>query len=119
MRFLPESPVYFDRHTLSIKEGQVSLFTLDGRMRFQLNLAPEDELRLRHGKLREIALTRQADAFSLKFLFADGDDATHDDESESAADSNGELPEYLVVTDNDDLPMPPPASPLTHVSLPS
>jgi hypothetical protein len=35
LRFADNCPVYFDRHTLSVKGGQLSMFTLDGRMRFQ------------------------------------------------------------------------------------
>ena len=40
LRFAPSAPVYFDRHTLSIKGGALSMFTLDGRMRFDLRLPP-------------------------------------------------------------------------------
>ena len=36
LRFAESCPVYFDRHTLSIKEEQLSLFTMDGRMHFEL-----------------------------------------------------------------------------------
>ena len=53
-------PVYFDRHTLSLKAGQLSMFTLDGRMRFQLALAAQDEERFHAQKLREIVLSRTA-----------------------------------------------------------
>ncbi|MEG2632599.1 MAG: hypothetical protein RSB42_17155, partial [Comamonas sp.] len=38
LRFADSCPVYFDRHTLSLKNGLLSMFTLDGRMRFQLSL---------------------------------------------------------------------------------
>lgn len=43
LQFADTLPVYFDRHTLSVKAGQLSMFTLDGRMRFELALRPEDE----------------------------------------------------------------------------
>ena len=33
LRFLDVSPVYFDRHTLSVKDGRLSMYTLDGRMK--------------------------------------------------------------------------------------
>jgi hypothetical protein len=69
--FLPQSPVYFDRHTLSLKDGQVSLFTLDGRMRFQIALPPDAETRFRTEKLREVVLHSKANQFNLNFLFAD------------------------------------------------
>ena len=39
LQFAKSCPVYFDRHTLSIKPGQLSLFTMDGRMRFDLTLS--------------------------------------------------------------------------------
>src|SRR4051812_34674820 len=34
LQFDETCPVYFDRHTLSIKEGRLSMYTLDGRMHF-------------------------------------------------------------------------------------
>ena len=43
LRFADSCPVYFDRHTLSLKAGQLSMFTLDGRIRFQLALGAQDE----------------------------------------------------------------------------
>jgi hypothetical protein len=58
LSFAETAPVYFDRHTLSLRDGELSMFTLDGRMRFQLALAPEVEQRFRHDKLREIVLVR-------------------------------------------------------------
>ena len=38
LRFSDSCPVYFDRHTLSVKAGQLSMYTLDGRIRFALAL---------------------------------------------------------------------------------
>jgi hypothetical protein len=38
LQFSESCPVYFDRHTLSIKGSKLSLFTLDGRMHFELTL---------------------------------------------------------------------------------
>ena len=61
LQFADSCPVYFDRHTLSIKGTKLSLFTLDGRMHFELTL-PEDQLLLfKVAKLREISLTRRLD----------------------------------------------------------
>jgi hypothetical protein len=71
MRFMDTSPVYFDRHTLSLKSGQVSMYTLDGRMRFQLTLQPEDEAAFHQRKLFEIILKRSGDAYFLNFRFGD------------------------------------------------
>ena len=99
LRFADSCPVYFDRHTLSLKAGQLSMFTLDGRMRFQLALAAQDEERFHAQKLREIVLSRRRDGvYELAFLLADeqadGKDAPQGDAS---AGTTGEIPEYIVV----------------------
>ena len=96
LRFTDTCPVYFDRHTLSLKDGQLSLYTLDGRMRFKLVLLPQDEANFHTLKLREIVLQRIQDGhFSLQFSFSDQDDGA----SAALADDNnlGELPEYVMV----------------------
>jgi hypothetical protein len=59
LQFSDSCPVYFDRHTLSLKDGVLSLYTLDGRMRFALKLDPHDEARFHQLKLREVVLNRQ------------------------------------------------------------
>jgi len=92
LRFANNCPVYFDRHTLSLKAGQVSMYTLDGRMRFQLALRPEDEAAFHEQKLREIVLSQQAGgSFELAFSFAETDTDAVD---ATAAD---EIPQYLMV----------------------
>lgn len=71
LQFAPSCPVYFDRHTLSIKAGQLSMYTLDGRMRFQIDLQPDAEKRFHTQKLREVVLSQYAPAlFALSFSFA-------------------------------------------------
>lgn len=99
VHFLPQSPVYFDRHTLSLKLGMASMLTLDGRMRFNLPLQPSDEQRFRTEKLREIVLTSQGGLFTLSFTFA----AEHapDDGSEASDGQALELPEYVLVIDDE------------------
>jgi len=92
LNFLPTAPVYFDRHTLSLKAGQLSLFTLDGRIRFQLNLSAADELLFEQSKLREIVLNRSGDRFVLQFQFVEADDLPELGSAEWT-----ELPEYLLV----------------------
>lgn len=67
VQFAPGAPVYFDWHTLSIKDGRASLYTLDGRLHFEVRLPPEDLRRLVTSKLREIALTRQDSRYVLTF----------------------------------------------------
>lgn len=84
LHFDASCPVYFDRHTLSLKDGQLSMYTLDGRMRFQLGLRPEDEQRFHQGKLREVVLSQYAPgAFALSFTFGD---------APAAADAGGDEP---------------------------
>jgi len=98
LKFEPSCPVFFDRHTLSLKEGQLSMYTLDGRMRFQLLLRPEDETRFRQQKLREILLSRQpGDAFELVFMFAEDQEEEASVRLMPAAGANGEIPAYLKV----------------------
>jgi hypothetical protein len=68
LNFANSCPVFFDRHTLSIKGTQLSLFTLDGRMHFELILPEEQLLLFKVAKLREISLTRRLDnSFELSF----------------------------------------------------
>jgi hypothetical protein len=87
--------VYFDRHTLSLKGGQLSMYTLDGRMRFQLELKPEDLARFQQEKLREIVLGKTAQTYQLSFWFLPTGDQEDSDTVVTA--SSGELPEYMVV----------------------
>jgi len=94
VRFADTCPVYFDRHTLSLKDGQLSMYTLDGRMRFQVALRPDDEASFHTKKLREVVLSRASGGrFELQFLFSDADDKTDEPETINAA----ELPEYVMV----------------------
>ncbi len=72
LRFSENCPVYFDRHTLSVKEGQMSIYSLDGRMHFKLALSPDVEKKFHDTKLQEIVLSRRADlSFELMFSFDD------------------------------------------------
>ena len=113
LRFADSCPVYFDRHTLSLKAGQLSMFTLDGRMRFQLTLRAEDEQAFHACKLREIVLARRPDGvYELSFLLAplDADGAPIATNTPTATASlptalvaeapesmSGEIPEYIIV----------------------
>ncbi|HSO44823.1 MAG TPA: hypothetical protein VLQ47_04815 [Rhodoferax sp.] len=95
LRYSDNCPVYFDRHTLSVNKGQLSMYTLDGRLRFALALSPENEADFAAKKLREIVLSRRPDAvFELVFQFGDepAENATH-----SKLVSDSEFPEYVMV----------------------
>ncbi len=99
LQFAPSAPVYFDRHTLNIKAGQISMFSLDGRIRFHLTISAADELRFHNEKLREIVMVSQGDRFNLQFLFSTLPDQT-DSASSTDSEADQALPEYvLVLTD--------------------
>lgn len=71
LHFSADAPVFFDRHTLSIKDSVASIYTLSGRMKFHLKLNPEQEHAFHHQKLREIALYRGSAGFQLDLLFGE------------------------------------------------
>lgn len=95
LRFADTCPVYFDRHTLSVKNGQLSMFTLDGRMRFALALSAEDEASFHLKKLREIELSRDAEGrFFLSFSFGD---AIKSEAEAAMLEPAANVPAYLNV----------------------
>lgn len=101
LQFQPSLPVYFDRHTLSVKVGQLSMYTLDGRMKFQLNLTDVDVQRFKENKLREIVLTQTQDqgGYRLSFTFSDPQ-AAEAEGADSSLDESGDLPEYVLVSED-------------------
>lgn len=67
--FSQTAPVYFfDRHTLSVKPGHLSMFTLDGRLRFWSHAWPTAWNFIAWAAVVEIALRRQREHFELFFL---------------------------------------------------
>lgn len=92
VRFADSAPVYFDRHTLTVKPGQLSLFSMEGRLRFQLQLDEQFTQSFAQMRLREVVLLNLNGAYVLQFSFL------NEGEVESL-DMAGELPEYLVVLD--------------------
>jgi hypothetical protein len=114
MRFTALCPVYFDRHTLSIKGGLASMYTLDGRIKFQVTLSPEQEASFNTCKLREVALTRHGDTFRLKFLFSD---KTVSDPA-LALEAAGELSDFPYQT-SPDVELVEATTRVQHLHLPS
>lgn len=105
LRFADSCPVYFDRHTLSLKAGRLSMFTLDGRMHFELELDPRDEQRFHEQKMREIVLEGDMDkGYALSFwLVPPGEPA---DERRAGAElqvrphETVEIPEYILLEES-------------------
>lgn len=89
IKFLSNAPVYFDRHTLSLKDGRLSMFTLDGRLKFQLNISPEVEQSLATGKLKEIVMFQDSQGYKLRLTFGGSDSAV------TLGSEDG--PEFIVV----------------------
>ncbi len=94
LHFLPSAPVYFDRHTLSIKDNTLSMFTLEGRLRFQLQLPLEVTERFASQRLREIILLQINQQFVLNFIFLDLNEAAQ-------SNAQDEWPEYLLTIEAD------------------
>lgn len=106
LKFADSCPVYFDRHTMSIKPGQLSLYTMDGRMRFELSLEPEKLALFDQTRLREVVLNERMDhVFELSFFLESPDaQAQSGAEAEKApvpTDGAGSapIPEYVSVED--------------------
>lgn len=113
LRFLPSAPVYFDRHTLSLKDGQLSMYTLDGRMRFQLTLSHSDQARFQNEKLREVVLAETARGYQLTFWLSPPDE--EGDFRSAQSSGRPELPEYLVILPEDE-PSPAVATPPDRIA---
>jgi len=97
LRFTDTCPVYFDRHTLSVKDRQLSMYTLDGRIRFHLALRAEDEASFHENKLREIVLSRTpTSCFELSFLFL-LNPASPEEAATTPNQDPGEIPEYVMI----------------------
>ena len=99
LKFADSCPVYFDRHTLSLKPGQLSLYTMDGRMRFELALETDKLALFNASKLREVVLNERADhSFELSF-YLDAPEPTAAPASEQAAETEASapIPAYVSV----------------------
>ena len=95
LQFEPNCPVYFDRHTLSIKGHQLSMYTLDGRMRFDLDVAPEVLTAFAKQKLREMVLKVSTTGGFEFSITMDDPDSNYLDEAEPATDEP--LLGYVVI----------------------
>ncbi len=78
IRFAGDCPVYFDSHTLTLTGQNLSMYTMDGRIKFELKLTVAQKEQLAHQKLTEITLSKGVEGrFMLTFYFnkADARDA--------------------------------------------
>jgi hypothetical protein len=111
LRFAQSAPVYFDRHTLSLKGNILSMFTLDGRMHFALRLAQADQTRFHREKLLEVMLMRSTAGFDLVFEFAGPDRA-----GQPRIPAKGMVPPHVLVQPPKAMIAPPQSTrnPLSH-----
>lgn len=112
LRFTQSAPVHFDRHTLSLKGSILSMFTLDGRMRFALHLAQADQTRFHRDKLLEVMLVKSTAGFDLVFEFAGTERA-----GQPRIPAKGRVLPYVLVEPPETMIVPPLLStknPLSH-----
>lgn len=86
-KFAGRCPVFFDKHTVSLKNGVISLYTLDGRIRFNVDLTVDQEKRFLTQTIKEIVLLYKKEQYWLNFDF----------DGKSLIDLASEMPEYLFV----------------------
>jgi hypothetical protein len=65
------------------------MFTMDGRMRFDLNLGPVEQAQFNERKLQEIVLRSVGNQFTLSFSFSSGEVV--------CAEAGSLWPEYVVI----------------------
>ena len=107
VRFSDTCPVYFDSHTLTVTNQQLSMFTMDGRIKFELVLTPQQRELISGRKLLEITLSRGKDEkFMLSFYFEKPQAAKFVPAANLKFDANGGvrqsigLPEYVGIEES-------------------
>lgn len=68
LEFSFTSPVFFDRHTLSVRRQQLSLYTPVGRLRIDISNIELVLAVLEGGALKDILMTRVGNGFVLTFM---------------------------------------------------
>jgi len=98
--FLDHSPVFFDRHTLSLQNNVLSMFTLEGRLRFGIGLNEADEKRFRTEKLREVQLLSSGAQYSMMLFFdAPASPQIQVANAQVVTQDLGVWPDYMVLKD--------------------
>ena len=72
--FTANDPVIFDRHTLSLKNGCLSIFTLEGRMKLMVNPRSQVWSIFPRSQLKEVQMFKRNRKFFLIFLFQSNDE---------------------------------------------
>jgi hypothetical protein len=94
LKFSQRSPVYFDRHTLSVKGDLMSLYTLAGRTRIPVQGGELEAAGFHGRRLREALLTGDPESgFALTFCFAE-ESNVEDTASERVGPG---IPDYIQV----------------------
>jgi hypothetical protein len=78
--FTPASPVFFDKNTLSLSKKKLSLFTMDGRLIFNVDIKDDIQRRFMTGKLKEITLKTEDENYALSFNIIEGTES-HENET--------------------------------------
>lgn len=106
IRFAPSAPVYFDRHTLSLRQGVLSLYTLEGRMKFRVTLSEVQDKLFHSEKLKEICLTEHRGQFLLQFKLGETESIPLEKASTTNDTVSPDLPEYILIQDEQHLSKP-------------
>lgn len=70
LRFAEDCPVYFDSHTLTLTGQRLSMYTMEGRIKFDLQLSADQRDMLARRRLVEITLKQDVEGlFMLSFYF--------------------------------------------------
>lgn len=73
-QFQKNSPVFFDKNTLSIKDGRLCLYTMVGRLVINAQLDAGLVKRISGERISELILKSNTDGFSLLFIFEGKED---------------------------------------------
>lgn len=100
LQFLESSPVFFDRHTLSVQKNMLSLYTLEGRLRFAATLSERDRNLLQHQRLREVQLMSDAHGkYQIQLTFANTDEHSLPNTTDQSSHES-QWPSYIVLIDD-------------------
>ena len=105
VRFSSNCPVYFDKHTMSFNEKKMSLFTMNGRINFDISLDCKVASLLNKSKIKEITLLKNKEAVYELFFLIEIDSKTKDlfdnAGSENIVKDNFEsktyIPKYILI----------------------